>query len=125
MVFHPWIASLLFSYSGIKSIFHGGHVFVTTIPRVRVKCMFMCLGHNLMCMIRMMLSRHNYVSCHFPHTARYAACARNVPSCSSLTMCHPWISLSSHSCVHLPVLFSYSPFRSLQKRYGKRWKAKL
>jgi len=40
-------------YSVIKTIFHGGHVFVTTIPRVRVKCMFMCLGHNLMCMIRM------------------------------------------------------------------------
>jgi len=40
-------------YSVIKTIFHGGHVFVTTVPRVRVKCMFMCLGHNLMCMIRM------------------------------------------------------------------------
>ena len=40
-------------YSVIKTIFHGGHVFVTTIPRVRVKCMFMCLGDNLMCMIRM------------------------------------------------------------------------
>jgi IS5 family transposase len=39
-------------YSVIKTIFHGGHVFVTTVPRVRVKCMFMCLGHNLMCMIR-------------------------------------------------------------------------
>ena len=40
-------------YSVIKTIFHGGHVFVTTIPRVRVKNMFACLGHNLMCMIRM------------------------------------------------------------------------
>jgi IS5 family transposase len=40
-------------YSVIKTIFHGGHIFVTTVPRVRVKCMFMCLGHNLMCMIRM------------------------------------------------------------------------
>ena len=40
-------------YSVIKTIFHGGHVFVTTVPRVRVKCMFMCLGHNLMYMIRM------------------------------------------------------------------------
>ena len=40
-------------YSVIKSTFHGGHVFVTTVPRVRVKCMFMCIGHNLMCMIRM------------------------------------------------------------------------
>ena len=33
-------------YLVIKTIFHGGHVFVTTIPRVRLKCMFMCLGHN-------------------------------------------------------------------------------
>ena len=40
-------------YSVIKTIFHGGHVFVTTIPSVRVKNMFMCLGHNLMCMISM------------------------------------------------------------------------
>ena len=40
-------------YSVIKTIFHGGHVFVTTVPRVRVKNMFACLGHNLMCMIRM------------------------------------------------------------------------
>ena len=40
-------------YSVIKTIFQGGHVFVTTVPRVRVKCMFMGLGHNLMCMIRM------------------------------------------------------------------------
>jgi IS5 family transposase len=40
-------------YSVIKGIFHGGHVFVTTVPRVRVKNMFMCLGHNLICMITM------------------------------------------------------------------------
>ena len=40
-------------YSLIMTIFHGGHVFVTTIPGVRVKCMFMCLGHNLMRMIKM------------------------------------------------------------------------
>jgi len=40
-------------YSVIKTIFHGGHMFVTTVTRVRVKCMFMCLGNNLMCMIRM------------------------------------------------------------------------
>jgi IS5 family transposase len=40
-------------YSVMKTIFHGGHIFVTTIPRVRLKCMFLCLGHNLMCMIRM------------------------------------------------------------------------
>ena len=39
-------------YSVIKTIFHGGHVFVTTVPGVRVKNMFACLGHNLMCMIR-------------------------------------------------------------------------
>ena len=36
-------------YSVIKTVFHGGHAFVTTVPRVRFKCMFMCLGHNLMC----------------------------------------------------------------------------
>ena len=40
-------------YSVIKGIFHGGHVFVTTVPRVRVKNMFMCLGHNMICVIRM------------------------------------------------------------------------
>jgi len=40
-------------YSVMKTIFNYVHVFVTTVPRVRVKCMFMCLGHNLMCMIRM------------------------------------------------------------------------
>jgi len=40
-------------YSVMKTIFHGGHVFVTAIPRERVKCMFMCLGHNLMCMTGM------------------------------------------------------------------------
>ncbi len=34
-------------YSVIKRIFHGGHVFVTTIPRVRVRAMFVCLTHNL------------------------------------------------------------------------------
>jgi hypothetical protein len=28
-------------YSVIKTIFHGGHVFVTTVPKVRVKYMFM------------------------------------------------------------------------------------
>ena len=27
--------------------FHGGHTYVTTVPRVRVKAMFLCLGHNL------------------------------------------------------------------------------
>ncbi len=36
-----------------EGIFHGGHVFVTTVPRVRVKNMLMCLGHNLICMIGM------------------------------------------------------------------------
>jgi IS5 family transposase len=34
-------------YSVIKRMFHGGHVFVTTVQRVRIKAMFMCLGHNL------------------------------------------------------------------------------
>ncbi len=40
-------------YSVMKGIFHGGHVFITTVPRVRVKNMFMCLGHNLICMVGM------------------------------------------------------------------------
>jgi hypothetical protein len=31
----------------MKRTFRGGHTFVTTVPRVRVKSMFMCLGHNL------------------------------------------------------------------------------
>jgi IS5 family transposase len=34
-------------YSVMKRTFRGGHTFVTTVPRVRVKSMFMCLGHNL------------------------------------------------------------------------------
>ncbi|MEM3265477.1 MAG: transposase, partial [Thermoplasmata archaeon] len=34
-------------YAVIKSVFHGGHVLVTTVIRVRVKAMFMCLAHNL------------------------------------------------------------------------------
>ena len=34
-------------YSVMKRTFRGGHTFVTTVPRVRVKAMFMCLGHNL------------------------------------------------------------------------------
>ena len=34
-------------YSVMKRAFHGGHTFVTTVSRVRVKAMFMCLGHNL------------------------------------------------------------------------------
>ncbi|MEM3845001.1 MAG: transposase [Candidatus Parvarchaeota archaeon] len=34
-------------YAEIKSIFHGGHVLVKTMIRVRVKAMFMCLAHNL------------------------------------------------------------------------------
>jgi len=40
-------------YSVMKTIFNGGHVFIKTVPRVRVKCMLMCLGHNLMCIIMM------------------------------------------------------------------------
>ncbi|MEM5777928.1 MAG: transposase [Candidatus Aenigmatarchaeota archaeon] len=35
------------SYALIKSVFHGGHVLVTTTNWVRVKAMFMCLAHNL------------------------------------------------------------------------------
>ncbi|MEM4058713.1 MAG: transposase [Thermoplasmata archaeon] len=35
------------AYAMIKSIFHGGHVLVTTVIRVRVKAMFMCLAHNI------------------------------------------------------------------------------
>ncbi|MFH7860195.1 MAG: hypothetical protein QXR03_04275 [Candidatus Aenigmatarchaeota archaeon] len=34
-------------YAVIKSIFHGGHVLVTTVIRVQVKAIFMCLAHNL------------------------------------------------------------------------------
>ena len=35
-------------YSVMKRTFRGGHTYVTTVPRVRVKAMFMCLGHNLL-----------------------------------------------------------------------------
>ena len=34
-------------YSVMKRAFRGGHTYVTTVPRVRVKAMFLCLGHNL------------------------------------------------------------------------------
>ena len=34
-------------YSVMKRTFRGRRTFVTTVPRVRVKAMFMCLGHNL------------------------------------------------------------------------------
>ena len=34
-------------YSVMKRTFRGGHTYVTTVPRVRVKAMFLCLGHNL------------------------------------------------------------------------------
>ncbi|MEM4091256.1 MAG: hypothetical protein QXQ46_11060 [Thermoplasmatales archaeon] len=34
-------------YSVIKRTFRGDHTFVTTVPRVRIKAMFLCLGHNL------------------------------------------------------------------------------
>ena len=34
-------------YSVMKKTFRGGHTYVTTVPRVRVKAMFLCLGHNL------------------------------------------------------------------------------
>ena len=49
--------SMPVQYSVIKTIFHGGHVFVTTISRVSVKNMFMCFGRNLMCMMRMKNNR--------------------------------------------------------------------
>ncbi|WP_010917667.1 IS5/IS1182 family transposase [Thermoplasma volcanium] len=38
-------------YSVMKRIFHGDHVFVTMVRRVRVKSMFMCLGYNLMTLL--------------------------------------------------------------------------
>ena len=44
-------------YSVIKTIFHGSHVFVATISRVRVTNIFMCLGRNLMCIMRMKNNR--------------------------------------------------------------------
>ena len=34
-------------YSVMKRTFRGGHTFITTVPRVRVKTTFLCLGHNL------------------------------------------------------------------------------
>ncbi|MFH7836138.1 MAG: transposase [Candidatus Aenigmatarchaeota archaeon] len=34
-------------YAMIKSVFQGGHMLVTTVIRVRVKAMFMCLAHNI------------------------------------------------------------------------------
>ncbi|MEM3313824.1 MAG: hypothetical protein QXT48_05605 [Thermoplasmatales archaeon] len=33
-------------YAVIKSVFYGGHVLVTTVIKVRVGAMFMCLAHN-------------------------------------------------------------------------------
>ncbi|EQD28385.1 transposase IS4 family [mine drainage metagenome] len=38
-------------YSVIKGIFHGSHVYVTMIRRVRVKATFMCLGYNLLTLL--------------------------------------------------------------------------
>ena len=35
----------------MKRIFHGGHVFVTMVRRVRVKSMLMCLGYNLLTLL--------------------------------------------------------------------------
>ncbi|MEM3265554.1 MAG: transposase [Thermoplasmata archaeon] len=34
-------------YAVIKSVFHRDHVLITTVIRVRVKAMFMCLACNL------------------------------------------------------------------------------
>jgi len=38
-------------YSVMKRIFHGGHVFVTMIRRVRVKATSLCLGYNLLTLL--------------------------------------------------------------------------
>ncbi len=38
-------------YSVMKRIFHGGHVFVTMVRRVRVKATFLCLGYNLLTLL--------------------------------------------------------------------------
>ncbi|EQD55246.1 transposase IS4 family protein, partial [mine drainage metagenome] len=38
-------------YSVIKGIFHGSHVYVTMIRRVRVKATFMCPGYNLLTLL--------------------------------------------------------------------------
>ncbi|MGC8562926.1 MAG: hypothetical protein ACP5NO_07025 [Thermoplasmata archaeon] len=38
---------LKWQYEAMKRTFRGNRTFVTTVPRVRVKGMFMCLGHNL------------------------------------------------------------------------------
>ncbi len=34
-------------YSVMKRTFRGSQTYATTVPRVRVKAMFLCLGHNL------------------------------------------------------------------------------
>ncbi|MEM3193009.1 MAG: hypothetical protein QW292_13190 [Candidatus Parvarchaeota archaeon] len=41
-------------YSVMKRTFRGDHTFVTTVPRVRVKAMFLCLGHNLFNLLSLM-----------------------------------------------------------------------
>ncbi len=38
-------------YSVMKRIFHGNHVFVTMVSRVRVKATFICLGYNLLTLV--------------------------------------------------------------------------
>jgi IS5 family transposase len=40
-------------YSVMKRTFHGDHVFVTMIRRVRVNATFMCLGYNLLTLVSM------------------------------------------------------------------------
>ena len=40
-------------YSVIKVIMHGGHVFVTTVRRVRVKATFLCLGYTVITLLAM------------------------------------------------------------------------
>ena len=49
-------------YALIKSVFHGGHVLVTTVIMVRVKAMFMCLAHNLSIVLSLQKREANSVS---------------------------------------------------------------
>ena len=40
-------------FAVIKRVFGGGHVLVTSLPRVRVKMIFACLGFNLLQLVRL------------------------------------------------------------------------
>ncbi len=44
-------------YSVTKRTFRENHTFVTTVPRVRVKAMSMCLGHNLFILLSLLKKR--------------------------------------------------------------------